>query len=171
MGKGQTIIEGIVLEPQINYKYTPYYNHFFNGADTIFLVKNMSIIPQILWDKYFESESDQKNIDGNVYHHGEIWKAFKNVVPSLRGAWLIFPMEIRELLHKVKEFYVTYKTFAIWSIIINIHILINHLRYYLNNMEHLVCLLRTIFNQYMCYFINLTKFIVLCRVKIEMYLS
>jgi hypothetical protein len=73
----------------------------------------MSIILQILSDKYVESESDQKNIDGNVSRHGESWKTFKNVVPPLRAAWLIFPMEIRELLYNVKEFYVTYKTFEI----------------------------------------------------------
>ena len=73
----------------------------------------MSIILQILSDKYDESESNQRNIDGIISRHGEIWKAFKNVVPPLRAAWLIFPMEIRELLHNVKEFYVTYKTFAI----------------------------------------------------------
>ena len=107
MGKIETIIEGIVLAPQKNCRYTPYYNHFFNGADTICLVKNMSIIPQILLDKYFESESDQKNIDGIVSRHGEIWKSFKNVVPQLRAAWLIFPMEIREIIHNVKAFYVT----------------------------------------------------------------
>ena len=100
-----------------------------------------------------------------------MWKSFKNVVPPLRTSWLIFPMEIGELLHNFKEFYVTYKTFSILSIIINIHIIINHLRYYLNNMEHLVCLLMTIFNQDMCYLIHLPKFIVLCRVKIGMYLS
>ena len=70
MGEGETIIEIIVLEPQINCKYTPYYNHLFNGADTICLVKNLSIIPQISSDKYVESESDQKPIDGNVSHHG-----------------------------------------------------------------------------------------------------
>ena len=62
MGKGETIIEGIVLEPQINCKYTPYYNHSFNGVDTICLAKNMSIILKILSDKYVESELDQKNI-------------------------------------------------------------------------------------------------------------
>ena len=50
----------------------------------------MSIILQILSDKYVESESDQKqNIDRIVSCHGEIWKAFKNVVPPQRAAWLI----------------------------------------------------------------------------------
>ena len=37
----------------------------------------MSIIPQILSDKYVESQSDQKNIVGNVSRHGEIWKALR----------------------------------------------------------------------------------------------
>ena len=60
MGKGETIIEGIILEPPINCKYNPYYNHFLNGADTICLVKNMSIILNISSEKYIES--DQKKI-------------------------------------------------------------------------------------------------------------
>ena len=67
----------------------------------------MSIIPQILLDKYFESESDQKIVDGIFSRHGEIWTSFNNVVPPLRVAWLIFPMEIRELLHNFKAFYIT----------------------------------------------------------------
>ena len=59
----------------------------------------MSIILQILSEKYVESES--VFFFGIVSRHGEIWKDFKNVVPPLRAAWLIFPMEIRELLHNV----------------------------------------------------------------------
>ena len=55
----------------------------------------------------------KKNIDGNISGHREIWKAFQNVVPPLRDAWLIFPMEIRELLHNVGQLYVTYKIFEI----------------------------------------------------------
>lgn len=133
MGKGESIIEGMISEPPINCKHNPYYNQCFNGADAIRLVENMEIILRELSLSYDdELESVQKEVmDGIVARHKDIWKSFKNIVPPLRASRLLSNMEIEELLHDVDQFYLSYVNGSTGTITIKIHILVAHLKHYL----------------------------------------